>query len=83
MLGSVYTKIAYRCFQTCSSWTEFYNELLLLKQISLKNGYPKNFISKCFKRFIDNIHVVKETALEKKLEKELLDCSWRTTVQYL
>lgn len=32
---------------------------------------------------IDNIHVVKETALEKKLEKELLDCSWRTTVQYL
>ena len=34
----------------------------------LKNGYPEDFINKCFKKFMDNIHVVKETTLtvEKK-----------------
>ena len=29
----------------------------------LKNGYRKNFINKSFKRFMDNIHIVKETTL--------------------
>ena len=33
-----------------------------------KNGYSEDFINKCFKKFIDNIHIVKETILtiEKK-----------------
>ena len=25
-----------------------------------KNGYPENFIDKCFKKFLNNIHLVKE-----------------------
>ena len=29
----------------------------------LNNGYPVNFINKCFKRFMDNIRSVKETTL--------------------
>ena len=29
----------------------------------LKNRYRKNFINKSFKRFMDNIHIVKETTL--------------------
>ena len=29
----------------------------------MKNGYPEHFINKYFKRFIDNIHVVKESTL--------------------
>ena len=32
----------------------------------LKNGCPKDFINKCFKKFMDNIHVVKETTLTVK-----------------
>ena len=29
----------------------------------LKNGYPENFINKCFKKFMDNKHALKETPL--------------------
>ena len=29
----------------------------------LTNGYPDNFVNKYFKRFMDNIHVVKKTTL--------------------
>ena len=47
-----------------------YTELVFLKEFFLKNGYPKAFINKCFKIFIDNIHVVKETTL--KVEKNPL-----------
>ena len=50
--GTVYT-LAFICFQIYSSWTKLHTELLFLKQIFLKNGYPENFM--------DNIHVVKET----------------------
>ena len=34
----------------------------------LKNGYPEDFINKCFKKFMDNIYAIKETILtvEKK-----------------
>ena len=65
--GTVYT-LAYRCFRICSSWTKLHNELVCLKEIFLKNGYPEDFINKCFKKFMDNIHVVKEFTLtvEKK-----------------
>ena len=31
-----------------------------LKTIFCKNGYPENFIDKRFKKFLDNIHLVKE-----------------------
>ena len=34
----------------------------------MENGYPENFIDKCFKKFLNNIHLVKENvpAVEKK-----------------
>ena len=60
--GTVYT-LAYRCLSICSSWTKLHNELVCLKEIFLKNGYPEDFINKCFKKFMGNIHVVKETIL--------------------
>ena len=65
--GTAYA-LAYRCLQILSSWTKLHNELVCLKEIFLKNGYPEDFINKCFKIFIDNIHVVKDTTLtvEKK-----------------
>ena len=65
--GTVYT-IAYRCFRICCSWTKLRNELVCLKATFSKNGYPEDFINKCFKKFMDNLHVVKETTLtvEKK-----------------
>ena len=60
--GTVYT-LAYRYLLICSSWTKLHNKLGSLKEIFLKNGYPEDFINKCFKKFLDNIHVVKETTL--------------------
>ena len=60
--GTVNT-LAYRCLRIYSSWTKLHTELLCLKHSFLKNGYPENFINKYFKRVIDKIHVVKETAL--------------------
>ena len=65
--GTVYT-LAYKCLRICLSWTKLHNELVYLKEIFLKNDCPEDFISKCFKTFMDNIHVVKETTLtvEKK-----------------
>ena len=46
--GTVHT-LAERCFRICSSWTKLHIELVCLKRIFLKNGYPENFINKCFK----------------------------------
>ena len=60
--GTVCT-LAYRCLQICSSWTKLHNELVCLKEIFFKNGYSEDFINKCFKKFMDDVHVVKETTL--------------------
>ena len=55
-------------FRICSNWTQFHTELIFLKGIFQKNGYAKKFIDKCFKKFLNNIHLVKENVptVEKK-----------------
>ena len=57
--GLVYT-LVYGCFCICSDRKKFHAEFTFLKKIFRKNGYPENFIDKCFKRCLDNIHLVKE-----------------------
>ena len=52
------------------SWTKSHCELLFLKHFYLKNGYPKNFINKCFKRFTYSIHIINGNTL--KVEEKLL-----------
>ena len=44
------------------------NEICVSKRNFLKNACPENFINKCFKKFTDKIHVLKEATLtvEKK-----------------
>ena len=66
-VGVVYT-LVYRCFCSCSNWTQFHTELTFLKEIFQKNRYPANFIDICFKKFLNNIHLVKEniSTVEKK-----------------
>ena len=60
--GTVYT-LVYGYFQICSSWTKLPTELPFLKLIFLENGHPENVINRCFKRFMDSMHVLKETTL--------------------
>ena len=67
--GMVYT-LAYRCFQICSNWTKFNEELKFLKGVFLKNGYPSGFIDSCFKKVIDN--VLTESPVKLTVEKRLL-----------
>ena len=55
----VYT-LVYRCFCIYSNWTQFHTELTFLKELFQKNGYPENFIDKCYKNVLNNIDLVKE-----------------------
>ena len=57
--GMVYT-LVYRCFCICSNSTQFHTELTFLKGVFCMNGYPENFIDTCFKKFLNNIHLIKE-----------------------
>ena len=66
--GMVYT-LVYRSFRICSNKTQFHTELTFLKGIFRKNGYSENFIDKCFKKFLNNIHLVKENV--PKVEKSV------------
>ena len=36
----------------CSDWTKLHRELVTLKEIFQRNGYPKSFIDKCFKKLL-------------------------------
>ena len=65
--GMIYT-LANRCFRICSSWLMFHQQLIILREIFKKNDYPENFIDRCFKLFLDRIHIFKEKVptVEKK-----------------
>ena len=64
----IYT-LVYRCFSLCSDWTKFHNELIILKEIFLKNGYPSSYIDNCFKTFLDKLFInrPKLATAEKKV----------------
>ena len=68
--GMVYT-LVYRCFRISSEWTKFHGELSFFKKIFRKNSYPKNFINKYFKTFL-NIHLVNEKVPMVKRKRLLL-----------
>ena len=63
----IYT-LVFRCFRICSDWNKFHKEIIFLKDIFLKNGYPTSFIDKCFKTFLDQLFIKKPQVLtvEKK-----------------
>ena len=71
MFFTVYTHTC-RYFQICSSWKKFCTELLFLNKFFLKNVCLENFMNKSFKRFMDNIHIVKETTLSVKKKSLVL-----------
>ena len=84
----VYT-LVYRCFCICTDWKKFHAGLTFLKKIFHKNGYPENFIDKCFKKFLNNVHLVKEKvpAVERKrlllvlLDLRVISLQTRTKLQ--
>ena len=63
----VYTLI-FRFFLICSKWAQLHTDITFLREIFCKNGYPENFIDKCFENFLNYIHLIKESVptVEKK-----------------
>ena len=71
--------LVFRRFSICSSWTNFHNESVFLKEIFLKNVYPISFIDKCFKTFLDRLCSKRPQVLtaEKKSLTLVLPFCWR------
>ena len=62
--------LLYRAFSLCSSFELLHQEILKLKDIFKRNGYPTSFIDNCVKRFLDKVFIEKKpflTASKKQL----------------
>ena len=55
--------LLYRCFRIFSDWTKFHLEFVKLTHVFKNNCYPENFISNCFKVFLDNKYRIQETVI--------------------
>ena len=59
-IAIIYTLIN-RWFWICSSWSVVDQQLILLKRnVIQKNFHPENLIGRCFKLFVNRIHILKE-----------------------
>ena len=47
------SSLLYRAFKLCSNFEIFHQEIIFLKDIFKRNGYPSDFIDKCVKTFLD------------------------------
>ena len=63
-------KSLFRCFNLCSDFVKFHHEIDILKGILYKNSYPRDFVDKCIKEFLDRVltrKVVVSTVPKKDL----------------
>ena len=49
--------LLHRGFMICSSYRTLHFEILKLKHIFRSNGYPKNFIDRCIKMYLDIVFI--------------------------
>ena len=70
--------LVYRCFHICSHRTQFHAELIFLKGIFWKTGYPEKIFNKCFKKFLIIILIVpkKVPTVEKSIVLLILTYLW-------
>ena len=62
--------LLFRCFNLCSDFVKFHHEIDILKGILYKNSYPRGFVDKCIKEFLDRVltrKVVVSTVPKKDL----------------
>ena len=61
--------LLFRAFKLCSTFELFHQEILNLKDIFKRNGYPGNFIDVCIKRYLNQVFIEKKIyALAPKKE---------------
>ena len=63
--------LVHRSFHICSDWIQTHAELTFFKGTFCKNGYP-NLLT-CFKKYFNNIYLVKENELTLEKKHLLLD----------
>ena len=56
------SSLLYRAFKLCimKNFGIFHYEIIFLRDIVKRNGYPSNFIDKCVKTFLDKIFIEKK-----------------------
>ena len=62
--------LLFRCFNLCSDFVKFHHEINILKGILYKNSYPRDFVDKRIKEFLDRVltrKVVVSTVPKKDL----------------
>ena len=47
--------LLFRCFSLCSDFVDLHHEINILKSILYKNSYPRDFVDKCIKEFLDRV----------------------------
>ena len=45
----------FRCLNLCSDFVNFHHEINILKGILYKNSYPRDFVDRCIKEFLDRV----------------------------
>ncbi|XP_057305452.1 uncharacterized protein LOC130642384 [Hydractinia symbiolongicarpus] len=80
--GLIYT-LLHRCFKICSSWSIFHHEVIRIKDIFIRNGYPELFIGKVIKHFFSISRKTKEVThtAEKKNILIVLPFLGKTSLQ--
>ena len=54
--------LLFRYFNFCSDFVKFHHEINILKGILYKNSYPRDFVDKCIKEFLDRVLTLKVVA---------------------
>ena len=60
--------LLHRTYVICSDYVKFHEEVIKLKVIWQKNGFPLFFIDRCVKKFLDKLFVKKTSESSKKKE---------------
>ena len=63
--------LLFRCFNLCSDFVKFHHEIDILKGILYKNSYPRDFVDKCIKEFLDRV-LTRKVAVSKVPKKDLM-----------
>ena len=45
--------LLFRCFNLCSDFVKFHHKISIIKSILYKNSYPRDFVDKCIKEFLN------------------------------
>ena len=61
-IGSIQI-LLYRCFWICSDQHKFHLDLVKLMDVFKSSGCLENFISNCFKTFLDNKHRIQKKVI--------------------